>query len=44
MLNGYGSNTRDNTSGNFKHSKILAEQLVKKDIASLRFDSSFGNS
>lgn len=38
LLSGYGSTTRDNPSRNFPRYKVLAEQLVSKGIASLRFD------
>lgn len=38
LLSGYGSVTRDNPSRNFPRYKVLAEELVRKGIASLRFD------
>jgi len=38
LLSGYGSTTRDNPSRNFPRYKVLAEELARKGIASLRFD------
>ena len=38
LLSGYGAVTRDNSSRNFPRYKVLAEELVRKGIASLRFD------